>query len=397
MLRVGLTGGIGSGKSTAARRLAELGATVIDADQIAREVVEPGTHGLREIVTRFGAEVLLADGALDRAGLGRIVFNDSQALADLEAITHPAINELTATRMATARRHGIVVHDMPILVEKMLTSDYHLVLVVDAPEEERVRRLVMDRGMNESDARSRIAVQATDAQRYAAADAVITNTGSVDELTAAVDAMWTNRLVPFDTNLRLGVVSRRPDDLQRTLCEPLDRWADDAARLMGRLHKALGERALSIEHVGSTAVPGLVAKDVIDLQIGVTDLGVADRASFIDAMAAAGFPRAPGVWWDSGSDGKDWPKRVHGNADPHRVTHIHVREHGSVGWIWALRFRDWMRDDAEARERYASFKRDLSRRLLRTVDYAAAKEPWFARAHADALSWSSAHGWRPPV
>src|SRR5690606_30963090 len=202
MLRVGLTGGIGSGKSTAARRLAELGATVIDADQIAREVVEPGTHGLREIVTRFGAEVLLADGALDRAGLGRIVFTDSQALADLEAITHPAINELTATRMATARRHGIVVHDMPILVEKMLTSDYHLVLVVDAPEEERVRRLVMDRGMNESDARSRIAVQATDAQRYAAADAVITNTGSVDELTAAVDAMWTNRLVPFDTNLR---------------------------------------------------------------------------------------------------------------------------------------------------------------------------------------------------
>lgn len=396
MLRVGLTGGIGSGKSTAARRLAELGATVIDADQVAREVVEPGTHGLREIVARFGDDVLLPDGTLDRPGLGRIVFNDGRALADLEAITHPAINELTATRMATARRNGIVVHDMPILVEKALSSDYHLVIVVDTPEEERVRRLVHDRGMAEADARSRIAVQATDAQRYAAADAVIANAGSRDELTAAVDALWTSRLVPFDTNLRLGVVSRRPDELHQTLCEPLERWDDDAARLMGRLHKALGERALSIEHVGSTAVPGLIAKDVIDLQIGVGDLAEADRASFIDAMTSAGFPRAPGVWWDSGSDGKEWPKRVHGNADPMRVTHIHIREHGSVGWTWALRFRDWMRADAEARERYASFKRDLSRRLLRTADYAAAKEPWFVQAHTDALSWASAHGWGPP-
>lgn len=397
MLRVGLTGGIGSGKSTVARRLAELGATVIDADQIAREVVEPGTHGLREIVARFGEEVLLPDGTLDRAGLGRVVFTDSQALADLEAITHPAISQLSATRMATARRHGIVVHDMPLLVEKALTSDYHFVLVIDTPEEDRMRRLVTDRGMSKPDARSRIAVQATDAQRYAAADAVIGNTGSVDELTAAVDAMWTTRMVPFDTNLRLGVVSRRPDELQQTLREPLDRWSDDAARLIGRLHKALGERALSIEHVGSTAVPGLLAKDVIDLQIGVSELTQADQASFIDAMAAAGFPRAPGVWWDSGSDGKEWPKRMHGNADPRRVTHIHVREHGSVGWVWALRFRDWMRDDAEAREQYASFKRGLSQRLLRTADYAAAKEPWFASAHADALSWSSAHGWRPPA
>jgi len=396
MLRVGLTGGIGSGKSTAARRLVELGATVIDADQIAREVVQPGTHALREIVARFGDEVLLPDGSLDRAGLARIVFNDPRALADLEAITHPAINELTATRMAAARRHGIVVHDMPILVEKALTSDYHLVLVIDAPVEERVRRLVESRGMSESDARSRIGVQATDPQRYAAADAVITNTGSVDELTAAVDELWTDRLVPFDTNIRLGVVSRRPDELQQTLSEPQERWSHDAARLMGRLHKALGERAISIEHVGSTAIPGLIAKDVIDLQIGVADLAVADQPSFIDAMTAAGFPRAPGVWWDSGADGKEWPKRLHGNADPRRVAHIHVREHGSAGWVWALRFRDWMRDDAEARQRYASLKRDLARRLVRTADYAAAKEPWFAKAQADALSWASARGWRPP-
>ena len=325
MLRVGLTGGIGSGKSTVARRLEHLGATIVDADQIAREVVEPGSFAFEAIVDRFGPDIVAADGGLDRPGLGRIVFGDPQALADLEAITHPAIWELTATRMATARRNGIVVHDMPILVEKNLSADYHLVVVVHTPEEERVRRLVEDRGMEASDARARIAVQATDAQRYAAADAVLDNTGSMADLEAAVDALWQERIVVFDKNVRLGIVSRRPDEL--TLCEPRAAWADDAARLMGRIAKALGERALSIDHVGSTAIPGVLAKDVIDLQIGVQDLGVADSAAFVDAMAAAGFPRSAGHWWDSGADGKDWPKRLFGNADPHRVAHIHVREH----------------------------------------------------------------------
>ena len=394
MLRVGLTGGIGSGKSTVAARFAELGATVVDADRIAREVVEPGTPAYDLIVERFGDSVVAPDGGLDCPALGRIVFGDPAALADLEAITHPAIWEITATRMATARRDGIVVHDMPILVEKSLTTDYHLVVVVDAPEEERVRRLVADRGMSEAEARSRMAAQASDAQRYAAADVVLTNTGSVDELRAAVDELWSGRVQPFDSNLRLGVASRRPDRL--ALCEPQDRWADDAARLIGRIRAALGERALSVEHVGSTAVPGLVAKDVIDLQVGVRDLRVADTAGFIDAMTAAGFPRAPGHWWDSGADGKEWPKRVHGNADPARVAHIHVREHLSDGWLWALRFRDWMRADETARERYGRFKHELSGRLTRTADYAAAKEPWFATAHADALSWSAHTGWRPP-
>jgi dephospho-CoA kinase len=395
MLRVGLTGGIGSGKSTVAETVASLGATIVDADRIAREVVEPGTRALRDIVDRFGAEVLRADGTLDRERLGRIVFEDRGALADLEAITHPAIWEVTATRMARARRNGVVVHDMPILVEKRLTADYHLVIVVDTPEDERVRRLVDDRGMREQDARNRIAAQASDAQRYAAADVVLDNSGSLDRLRDLTSELWESRILPFDANLRLGVVSRRPDRL--ALSEFQERWAHDAERLIGRIRRALGERALSVDHVGSTAVPGLVAKDVIDLQIGVRDLLEADRPAFIDAMTAAGFPRAPGHWWDSGADGKEWPKRVHGNADPARVTHIHVREHGSDGWVWALRFRDWMRADTGARESYERFKRELSGRLVRTADYAAAKEPWFALAHADALSWSSRTGWRPPA
>lgn len=393
MLRVGLTGGIGSGKSTVARQLADLGATIVDADQIAREVVEPGTRGFTAIVERFGEDIVGADGGLDRPALGRIVFGDPAALADLEAITHPAIWELTATRMATARRNGVVVHDMPILAEKGLSADYHLVVVVDSPVEERVRRLVEDRGMEASDARARIAVQATDAQRHAAADAVLPNTGSRGDLRAAVDALWRERILTFDENLRLGIVSRRPDLL--TLTESRPSWSDDAARLMGRIAKALGERALSIDHVGSTAIPGVLAKDVIDLQIGVRNLREGDSAAFVDAMAAAGFPRAPGHWWDSGADGKDWPKRLYGNADPARVAHIHVREHGSEGWTWALRFRDWLRADAEARDRYSDFKRGLQQRIQRTADYAAAKEPWFARAHLDALSWASRSGWHP--
>lgn len=394
---MGLTGGIGSGKSTVARRLEELGATVVDADQIAREVVEPGTPALRAIVQRFGESVLLADGTLDRAGLGRIVFSDKDALADLEGITHPAIWDLTATRMAAARRRGIAVHDMPLIVEKNLSADYHLVVVVDTPAEERLRRLVELRGMDEEDARARIAAQASDEDRYAAADVLLPNTGTQEQLIEAVDRLWEERLVPFDRQLITGAVSRRAEAIDDVLREWDEDWPAAGQRLITRLRAALGERAVSIDHVGSTAIPGLIAKDVIDLQIGVKDLHDADRPAFVDAMAAAGFPRAAGHWWDSGADGKDWPKRVHGSADPGRIVHVHVREHGSEGWVWSLRFRDWMRADAVARERYAQFKRDLASRLTRTTDYAAAKEPWFRRAHTDALSWDSRSGWSPPA
>ena len=395
MLRVGLTGGIGSGKSTVARRLEDLGATVVDADQLAREVVEPGTVGLRGIVDRFGADILLPDGTLDRAGLGRIVFSDKDALDALEAITHPAIWELTATRMEAARRRGIAVHDMPLIVEKHLCADYHLVVLVDTPAEVRLQRLVELRGMEPADALARIASQASDEERYAAADVILRNTGTEEQLIEDVDRLWEERLVPFDRQLIAGVVSRRSEAIDDLLREWDPSWPATGERIIARLRAALGERALSIDHVGSTAIPGLLAKDVIDIQIGVKDLLDADRPSFVDAMAAAGFPRAAGHWWDSGADGKDWPKRVHGNADPGRIVHVHVREHGSEGWVWSLRFRDWMCADKQARERYAQFKRDLATRLTRTTDYAAAKEPWFRRAHTDALSWDARSGWSP--
>ncbi|MBD3785095.1 MAG: dephospho-CoA kinase [Micrococcales bacterium] len=170
MLRVGLTGGIGSGKSTAAAALADLGAVVVDADAVAREVVQPGRPALAAIAERFGADLVGDDGALDRAALGRVVFADPAALRDLEAITHPAIWERTAELVAAAPEDAVVVHDMPLLVEKGMTGEYHLVLVVGAPEEVRLERLVHDRGMGEDDARARIAAQADDAARRSAAD-----------------------------------------------------------------------------------------------------------------------------------------------------------------------------------------------------------------------------------
>ena len=158
MLRIGLTGGIGSGKSTVSARLAELGAVVVDADKIAREVVEPGEPALEQIHERFGDAVFIGDGTLDRPALGRVVFGDPQALADLEGITHPAIWRRTAERFAAAEAAGSVigVHDMPLLVEKQMAGEYHLVVVVDTDEQVRLQRLVELRGMPQDEARSRI-------------------------------------------------------------------------------------------------------------------------------------------------------------------------------------------------------------------------------------------------
>ncbi|MGL5866147.1 MAG: dephospho-CoA kinase, partial [Dermatophilaceae bacterium] len=147
MLRIGLTGGIGSGKSTAAATFAALGAVIVDADVVAREVVRPGTPALAAIAERFGLSVLRSDGALDRPALGRIVFGDQDALRDLEAITHPAIRRRTADLMAAAPPDAILVHDMPLIVEQQMIGEYHLVVVVGVAEGPRLRRLVEHRGM----------------------------------------------------------------------------------------------------------------------------------------------------------------------------------------------------------------------------------------------------------
>ena len=195
MLRIGLTGGIGSGKSTVAALLAERGARVVDADRIAREVVEPGTPGLAAVVAEFGAGVLTADGALDRPALAALVFGDPAARARLDAVVHPLVRARAAELVAAAPADAVVVQDVPLLVETGQAGSYDLVLVVETDPGTRVARLV-DRGLTADDARARIASQATDEQRRAVADVVLRNDGDRDALAAQVDAFWAERVAP---------------------------------------------------------------------------------------------------------------------------------------------------------------------------------------------------------
>lgn len=190
MLKVGLTGGIGSGKSTVSTLLAAHGAVVIDYDQLARDVVAPGSPVLDAIAERFGSEVIAADGSLDRPALGAIVFADAQALSDLNGITHPAIGRLAVQREDAAGPDAIVVHDNALLVEMGGAQHCDVVIVVDVPVEVQVDRLVTSRGMSEADARARIAAQASREQRAGAADLVIDNAGSHDELVRIVGGIW---------------------------------------------------------------------------------------------------------------------------------------------------------------------------------------------------------------
>ena len=188
---VGLTGGIGSGKSTVAAMLAERGAVVVDADHLAREAVAVGTDGYRAVVDRFGSEIVAGDGTLDRRALAGVVFDDPAALADLNAIVHPAVRAAIAERVAElAGTDAVVVLEIPLLVESGRSYGASRVIVVDCPEDVAVRRLGQARGMDEADARRRIAAQVSRAERLAAADVVIDNAGPLDDLGPQVDALW---------------------------------------------------------------------------------------------------------------------------------------------------------------------------------------------------------------
>lgn len=397
MLKVGLTGGIGAGKSAVARRLVALGAVLIDADRLAREVVAAGTDGQAAVVEAFGPALLGPDGELDRPALGARVFGDEAARRRLEGIIHPRVRARTAELTAAAGPDAIVVNDVPLLVEAGLAASYHLVVVVDADPAVRTRRLVATRGMSEEQATARIAAQADDAVRRDAADVVLTNNAGIEELDAQVERLWRERLCPYDKNLRLGRHAPADSLLRVVPSDPT--WPRQAARVIGRIRYALRPQLggdADVTHIGSTAVPGLPAKDLLDLMLAVPTLAEADRLA--EALGSAGLPGRQGEWHDNarGLPGMTWPKRLHGNADPGRPVNLHVRVTGSPGWRFALLMRDHLRAVPAARDEYAAAKQRWVTRHDDVESYAAAKEPWFDREAAVAYAWAEAAGWRPP-
>jgi dephospho-CoA kinase len=190
MLRVGLTGGIGSGKSEVSKRLAAQGAVIVDADLIAREVVAPGTDGFAAVVEAFGSDVLGPDGALDRSRLGDIVFADEEKLAALNAIVHPRVGARMRELEEAAGSGSVVVHDVPLIAENGLADAYDLVVVVDSPPRLQLDRLVKHRGMSRKQVQARMAAQASREQRLSIADIVVDNSASLAELDRQVGELW---------------------------------------------------------------------------------------------------------------------------------------------------------------------------------------------------------------
>lgn len=394
MITVAVTGGIGSGKSTVSSVLREHGAVVADSDQLAREVVAPGSPGLAAIGATFGPSMLTGEGALDRAALAAVVFADPAARKQLEAITHPLVRGRFEEIRRTAADDAIVVNDIPLLTTLAVAATFHLVIGVRADPEARVLRLV-GRGLDEADARARIGAQISDEQRASLCDVMLVNDSELAALSTAVDALWSDRLVPFERNLRAG---RRAGRGGPTLVAPRGSWADDAKRLATRISLACS--GARVDHIGSTAIAGMPAKDVIDLQVAAQSLAQAD--GWGARLDAAGFPSPPGDWYDTprpaDADPGRWRKRFRVNADPGQGVNLHLRVQDLPNWRWALLFRDWISADRATFEEYLALKESLAARFAGDPDatrYADAKEPWMAQAHDRAELWARATGWRP--
>lgn len=398
MLRIGLTGGIAAGKSLVASRLAELGAVLVDADVLAREAVAPGSAGLATVAAEFGEGVLLPDGSLDRPALAAAIFGDPSRRMVLNSIIHPLVRERARELVAAAPADAVVVQDIPLLVETGQQHQFHLVVVVDAPDDVRIERLTSLRGMSDDDARARIGAQATRAERKAAADVVLVNDSTPQDLLADLDRLWNERLVPFNHNLLRGVRAARSGG-PRLVPASAD-WPAQAERIAGRV-RLVDPRVLAVDHIGSTAVPGLPAKDVLDLQLTVAALEDADAIA--GKLAAAGFPPVDGITRDeprqADPDPGHWVKRFHANADPGRPVNLHVRVEGSPGWRYALSFRDWLRSDQGAAGLYLAEKERCAAQHAgdtTTDGYAECKENWYTTVADPLLSrWIADTGWTP--
>src|SRR3984893_6913641 len=406
MLRIGLTGGIGAGKSAVSATFSQCGGVVVDGDVIAREVVEPGTEGLAALVDAFGDEILLPDGALNRPALAAKAFSSDETRATLNGIVRPLVGKRRAELNAAVPEDSVVVEDIPLLVESGMAPLFPLVVVVYADAELRVARLVEQRGMAEDDARARIAAQATDDQRRAVADVWLDNSSTPEALAERAREVWDHRIMPFAANLSAGQVVRPPPRL--VSADPA--WSDQGARILARLKAACGAKASRVDHIGSTAVPGLDAKDAIDIQVTVESLATADELAA--ALRSAGYPRIDDVSsdvvkldarstaerFDHSGDAALWRKRLHGSADPGRPTFVHLRVDGWPNQQFALLFVDWLKANPDVRDEYLSVKRDAERAASPDGDierYLAVKEPWFLEAYRRAWDWADRSGWRP--
>jgi dephospho-CoA kinase len=386
MLRIGLTGGIGAGKSTVSATFAECGGTIVDGDVIAREVVEPGTEGLAQLVEAFGEDILRPDGALNRPALAAKAFVDDDKRAKLNSIVHPLVGKRRLEIIEAVSADAVVVEDIPLLVETGMAPAFPLVVVVTADEETRIERLIK-RGMDEADARARIKAQAPEEQRRAIADVLLDNSGSVGQLVESARELWSNRVLPLAHNIRTRQVAEH--ELELVPYNPA--WPNDAQRIIKRIQMACGAKTLRIDHIGSTAVPGMDAKDVIDIQVTVASLDIADEIN--DAIADVGYPRIEYITNDNAhtDDVSLWRKRIHGAADPGRPARIHLRVDGWPNQQFALLFTVWLAANPAVREEYLAVKRNA----LAASQYAEAKEPWFDDAYRRAWEWAEATDWRP--
>ena len=404
MLRIGLTGGIGAGKSALSTTFAECGAIVVDGDIISREVVQPGTEGLAALVDAFGTDILSDDGVLNRPALAAKAFADDQALQTLNGIVHPLVAWHRSEIIAAVTDDAVVVEDIPLLVESGMAPLFPLVVVVYADIDVRLQRLVDKRGMAESDARARITAQATDDQRRAVADIWLENSGTHDELVAHAREVWNNRILPFAHNLD----RRQPASSSGRLVPADPTWPEQARRIIDRLKVACGHRALRIDHIGSTALPDYDAKNIIDIQVTVASLEVADELA--ESLLAAGYPRLDHITqdaarevgrstvagFDAARDPALWGKRIHASADPGRPTNVHIRVDGWPNQQFALLCVDWLTANAAAREEYLEVKRQAdSTARGDVIRYATAKQPWFLDAYRRAWEWADSTDWRP--
>jgi dephospho-CoA kinase len=406
VLRIGLSGGIGAGKSTVSSTFSELGGIVVDGDVISREVVEPGTEGLAKLVDAFGERILSDDGSLNRPALATIAFSDDEKRQTLNGIVHPLVAERRSELIASAvqaEKNPVIVEDIPLLVESGMAPMFPLVVIVNADEDLRVKRLIEHRGFSEQDARARIAAQATEEQRRAVADVWLDNSGSTGELVEQARALWHQRILPFAHNLDGGEPARS----QPVLVKHDPSWPDQASRIVARLNTACGHRAVRIDHIGSTAVPFMDAKDVIDVQVTVASLDAADELA--EALTGTGYVRMPVTADESKPDARStvaefdhtnsaslWHKRLHCSADPGRPTNVHVRVDGWPNQQFALLLVDWLAANPDAQHEYLSVKRQAEQSSNGSIEaYVAGKEPWFSNAYRRAWDWADGSRWRP--